>query len=155
MGRELPVPEVLEPIVPGSADIFAAPSDGKVDIWFWALGDMLSLAEATSAALKELGLNSGIVNARFISPLDTSLLEQHANQARMIITLENGILTGGFGEAIESLLYAIDAPCRVLRCGWPREFIPQGKPCELMERFGLTAPAIVKRVTKVLGVELA
>jgi 1-deoxy-D-xylulose-5-phosphate synthase len=120
-------------------------------VWFWVLGDMLPLAEATAERLQARGVAVGIVNARFVRPLDETLLAEHGGLASAIVTMENGVVAGGFGSGVEEFVAERRLPARVLRFGWPDRFIPQGKPQELMERFGLTPDAVAGRVLSVLA----
>lgn len=114
----------------------------------WALGDMIQLAQDTAAILSEKGVSSAIVNARFIKPIDQSLIIQHAQSVDAIITIENGVIAGGFGAGIEEFLNTESLDVPIVKVGWPDEFIPQGRPDVLMNDFGLTASAISSSVLK-------
>ncbi|MCX7591140.1 MAG: 1-deoxy-D-xylulose-5-phosphate synthase [Kiritimatiellae bacterium] len=121
--------------------------DGE-HIQIWALGDMVSLALGAANILETKGIKCGVVNARFVRPLDESLLLQQAARTRLFITLENGVVTGGFGSAVQETLASHGMNVPVLRFGWPDQFIPQG-PCEkLMAEFGLTAEAVAAAICK-------
>jgi 1-deoxy-D-xylulose-5-phosphate synthase len=65
--------------------------------------------------------------------------------------MENGVAAGGFGTAVEESLVEMTFPGRILRFGWPREFVPHGAPSILFERYGLTAEAIAERVANALN----
>lgn len=115
-------------------------------IWLWALGDMVPVAEQTADLLEKHGLTAGVVNARFVRPLDKALLWKQSSEADMLVTLENGVVTGGFGSGVEEFLTGIWFRGHVLKFGWPDQFIPQGTPDVLMEQFGLTPEAIAKAI---------
>ena len=110
--------------------------DGPPPVWIWALGDRVAHAREIAARLRGAGRNVGVVNARFIKPLDEALLLAQARKAERIVTLENGVLTGGFGSAVAEAVR--ETGCPVSRYGWPDRFIPQGNTQALLERFGLT-----------------
>jgi len=94
------------------------------DIQVWALGSMVpdgrALAEGLAAAT---GASVGLVNARFAKPIDADLLLAQAREARLIVTLEEGAVTGGFGSAVLEALADAGSPARVLRLGWPDRFV--------------------------------
>jgi 1-deoxy-D-xylulose-5-phosphate synthase len=94
------------------------------DIQLWALGTMVPEAQALAGKLTaETGLSVGVVNARFAKPIDATLLVDQAKVARLIVTLEDGAVTGGFGTgALETLAeYGVRTP--VVRLGWPDCFV--------------------------------
>ncbi|MGA0029526.1 MAG: 1-deoxy-D-xylulose-5-phosphate synthase [Opitutales bacterium] len=94
------------------------------DVQLWALGTMVPEAEALAAKLSAAtGLSVGVVNARFAKPIDATLLVEQAKAAKLIVTLEDGAVTGGFGTgALETLAeHGVRTP--VLRLGWPDRFV--------------------------------
>jgi 1-deoxy-D-xylulose-5-phosphate synthase len=117
----------------------------------WALGDMVPAAEKAALLLQKEGVDAGVVNARFIRPLDTSLLRAQAQEAAVFATMENGVLAGGFGSSVAEDLAAQRYAGRVLRFGWPDSFVPQGAPGLLMAQFGLTAEAVADAIRRELG----
>lgn len=136
------------PIALGRAEV-VEPADpsGPPAVWIWALGDLVPLARRAAAILRARGKNAGVVNARFIKPLDRDLLSAQARRAGRIATLENGALAGGFGSAVREALAGAPA-CRVDSFGWPDAFIPQGKPSELAALYGLTPENIAASLLK-------
>jgi 1-deoxy-D-xylulose-5-phosphate synthase len=94
------------------------------DVQLWALGTMVPEAEALAEKLSAAtGLSVGVVNARFAKPIDATLLVDQAKAAKLIVTLEDGAVTGGFGTgALETLAeHGVRTP--VLRLGWPDRFV--------------------------------
>lgn len=116
-------------------------------VQIWALGDMIPVAAQAAAALRKDGIEAGVVNARFVKPLDEALLARQAGEARLFVTLENGVRTGGFGSLVEDALGRLAFRGGVLRFGWPDEFVPHGAGAALMDRYGLTAGAVARAVT--------
>ncbi|MFA5343912.1 MAG: 1-deoxy-D-xylulose-5-phosphate synthase [Kiritimatiellia bacterium] len=145
-GPGAPLPATYEEIPMGRAE---ALQEGR-DIQLWALGDMIPLAKQAAQLLAAQGLSAGIVNPRFISPLDHDLLSRQAATARCIATFENGVVTGGFGSRVTEVLTEIGYRGACLRFGWPSQFVPQGPFDTMAERFGLTAPAIAERIASVM-----
>ncbi|MCK5851104.1 MAG: 1-deoxy-D-xylulose-5-phosphate synthase, partial [Kiritimatiellae bacterium] len=144
-------PDQFEAMEIGKAEVLRdidaeAVAEERSRVWLWALGDMLPLAESAADILVKAGVDAGVVNARFVQPLDEELLARHADGSSAIVTLENGVVKGGFGSGIEEWLSEIGSSCKVIKVGWPDEFIPQGKQDELMQQFGLTAEAVAKKV---------
>jgi 1-deoxy-D-xylulose-5-phosphate synthase len=111
---------------------------------------MVPLACAAAAKLRAAGLAAGVVNARFIKPLDQALLQQQAAAGARFATLENGALAGGFGSAVQEALAAAGHANPVLRFGWPDEIIGQGTTATLLAAHGLTAEAVSERVRQAL-----
>lgn len=140
-------PEQLEEIPLGKAVVLR---EGW-EIQLWALGDMVPLAVAVADRLVTRGYSVGVVNARFVSPLDSDLLQAQARLARAVVTLENGVANGGFGSAVTESLAEAGFQGRVIRAGWPNEFVPHGATALLMEKHGLTAEAITERVIRGLA----
>ena len=98
--------------------------------------------------LEKDGISAGVVNARFIKPLDTALLSQHAKDAKLIATLENGVIAGGFGSGVEEHLGAQNIPVQVLKFGWPDEFVTHGAQDILFRTYGLDPESIAAAVKK-------
>jgi 1-deoxy-D-xylulose-5-phosphate synthase len=140
--RRMPVPESFHEMEVGKAEILRP---GR-DIQIWALGDMVATAENTCDILKSRGLDAGVVNARFVRPLDEKLLAEQAAQARLFVTIENGMASGGFGSGVEEALVAKGFKGNILRFGWPDQFIPHGTSDVLMEKCGLTSKAIADSI---------
>jgi 1-deoxy-D-xylulose-5-phosphate synthase len=115
------------------------------------LGDMLPLAIATADRLVTKGYSVGVVNGRFAAPLDTEMILSQSRLARAFVTIENGVASGGFGSGIAETLLDEGYQGRVIRNGWPAEFVPQGAPSILMEKYGLTPDAVADRVVNALA----
>ncbi|MFZ4395872.1 MAG: 1-deoxy-D-xylulose-5-phosphate synthase [Kiritimatiellia bacterium] len=135
---------------PGRAGATVARAEPSAVI-FWALGDMLPLACAAATKLRAAGVAAGVVNARFIKPLDTRLLAEQATPQTVFVTLENGVVAGGFGSAVQEALAEQGRTNLVVRCGWPDEVIGQGTTATLMAAHGLTPEAVAARVLERLG----
>ena len=112
-----------------------------------ALGTMVYPAMEAAAVLEEEGISLTVVNARFVKPLDEELLVTLAEKHRILITIEENALQGGFGTAVLELLeqrglYGI----QVLRLGYPDAYIPQGEQHELRTLLGLECCGITSSI---------
>ncbi len=140
----IPIKEKPEAIEVGKAQRLQSGSD--IDIW--AIGAMVVDAEKLARCLSENGIEAGVVNARFVKPLDTVLLAESAQSSRLIVTMEDHVITGGLGSAVMEALQAADLHgCPVERIGWPDAFIEHGSSVnKLRDENGLSPQAILERV---------
>lgn len=117
----------------------------EIDIW--AIGSMVADAEALAAQLSEHGIQAGVVNARFVKPLDSEQLLSSAASSKLIVTLEDNVISGGFGSAVMEALQDGNCPRPVLRIGWPDEFVEHGNSvAQLRASVGLDPDSIVHSV---------
>ena len=121
--------------------------DGS-NIMIWALGPMVADALKIAARLSvEENLSVGVVNARFVKPLDRTLLLSHAACIPLLVTMEDHVLAGGFGSAVLEALQEADCPAAVDRIGWPDRFVEHGNSVEqLRGTCGLSADELYRRV---------
>lgn len=118
------------------------------NIMIWALGNMVheALKLAARLALEE-NLSVGVVNARFVKPLDRALLLSHAACIPLLVTMEDHVLAGGFGSAVLEALQEGDCPTAVERIGWPDKFVEHGTNVDqLRASYGLAPDDIYRRV---------
>ena len=119
------------------------------DVDIWAMGAMLQDAEKVAARLSEHGISAGVVNARFAKPLDQKLLKSSAHACKLIVTMEDHVITGGFGSCVVDSLQDVDVSCPVLKIGWPDEFVEHGSSVRsLREAYGLNNDAITERIVE-------
>jgi 1-deoxy-D-xylulose-5-phosphate synthase len=107
------------------------------------------VAKALGAAdlLAERGLDVTVADARFAKPLDAALLASLALEHDLLVTVEEGVLAGGFGTAVWECLSADAAPVpRILRVGLPDRYVTHGAPALLHEEVGYTPERIAERV---------
>jgi 1-deoxy-D-xylulose-5-phosphate synthase len=118
------------------------------NIVLWALGPMVQDALSIANRLRtEENLSVGVVNARFIRPLDRTLLLSQAAVVPLIVTLEDHVLAGGFGSSVLEALQEADCATAVERIGWPDKFIEHGSSVDsLRAAYGLSQDEIHRRV---------
>lgn len=99
----------------------------QIDLW--AVGTMVDTARKTADLLEKQGLSVGVVNARFVKPLDREALEAASHTVKLLVTLEENSLAGGFGEGVLDALNRMGRlkECRVLNLGIPDLYVPHGK----------------------------
>ena len=109
-----------------------------------AVGSMVGMIlDAKKDIYHELGYIPTIVNARFIKPLDEELLNEISKNHQTIITLEEGVLTGGFGSAVSAFLHENQLKNILFRIGIPDNFVEHGIRHELLHDLGLTPAKII------------
>jgi 1-deoxy-D-xylulose-5-phosphate synthase len=108
------------------------------------IGTGVGLALAAADLLEGAGVHPTVVDARFVKPLDTALIDELADTHARIITIEENTLAGGFGSAVAEHL--ADSDVRLRRFGLPDEFVGHGDRRRLLADLGLTAEAIAAAV---------
>ncbi len=112
-----------------------------------AVGSMVKPAlEFAELCGQELQYTPTVINARFIKPLDEKLLREAMETHQLVITIEEGCLTGGFGSAVLEFAQALSPKTRVVRMGIPDQFIEHATREEQLEELGLTAPGLLGQV---------
>ena len=130
------------PIVYGKSEILYEEKDIAVIF----VGHMAELAVQVRDRLKEIGYHCSLINARFVKPLDTEMLEALTKDHRLFVTIEENVLSGGFGEQV--LHYVSRAKLDVgVRCiGIPDDYVEHGNVDLLRREVGLDAETIVKQI---------
>jgi 1-deoxy-D-xylulose-5-phosphate synthase len=121
------------------------------DIALFGLGNFCEVALEVADLLEKAGIKSAVINPRWIKPLDTGTLEFFARGTRLVCTLEDHAVTGGFGSAVAEHLSEAGITTPLVRVGWPDQFIEHGSVAILREKYGMTAKATAERILKALG----
>ena len=116
------------------------------EIALLAVGSMVDAAQKTAKLLKEEGLSAAVVNMRTVKPLDEELLHRMAHEKKMLVTMEENALAGGFGSAVLEALADAGLLVPVVRFGIGDAFIEQGKPQELLEMAGLLPEQMARSI---------
>jgi 1-deoxy-D-xylulose-5-phosphate synthase len=129
----------LSPLPIGKGEVVR---EGK-DVIFLAVGSMVAVSEQAAQLLQEKGMSAGVVNARFVKPLDRELLAQILKGEPLLITVEENSVIGGFGSAvIQHLANEGYDTSRIRNAGIPDRFIEHGSIKELRADIGLCAEAL-------------
>lgn len=124
--------------------------DGK-DITIVAIGNMVYPAIKAAFEAEKKGISVAVINARFVKPLDKELIVEMARKTKKVITLEENVITGGFGTAISELLLQKEIPgLKIRMIGLPEKFIEHGDLFTLRKKYGLTYENILKTIEQLL-----
>ena len=123
-------------------------SRGK-DVAILGLGNFFALGEQVSRALKDRGIEATLINPRFISGLDESLLDSLVSDHRLVVTLEDGALEGGYGEKVARHFGSTSV--KTLCFGARKEFVDRYAPADFFAANHLTVPQIVEDILQSLG----
>ncbi|MDP4603292.1 MAG: 1-deoxy-D-xylulose-5-phosphate synthase [Solirubrobacteraceae bacterium] len=116
-------------------------------------GHGVSMALDAADILADAGIDVTVADARFAKPLDAALLAQLAAEHDLLVTIEDGVLTGGFGTGVWEHYNEAGIPTpRMLRIGLPDRFVTHGKPGLLYEEVGLTGAQIADRIATLINV---
>ena len=135
----VPIPDDPEPVEVGTGEILREGS--RIALIGYGAG-----VEKALGAAEILADDVTVVDARFVKPLDTALLAQLAGEHELLVTIEEGVLQGGFGSAVLEALSDAGQSRRVLRIGLPDRYVTHGAPKLLHEEVGFTAEAIAERI---------
>ena len=122
------------------------------DIVLLAIGSMVYPALQAAERLREKeGIKAAVVNARFLKPLDSNLIEQLAKRVGKILTIEENVISGGFGSAVLERLADLNVPLegiQIERMGLPDAITHQGTMQEVRARYGLSADSIAAKAVQ-------
>ncbi|MBO6015445.1 MAG: 1-deoxy-D-xylulose-5-phosphate synthase, partial [Lachnospiraceae bacterium] len=111
-----------------------------------AVGSMVETAVAVREQLKELGFAVSLINARFVKPIDTQLLAQIAEGHDLLVTMEENVLSGGFGQQVLAHVSGKKLPISVLPIALPDQYVEHGNVTLLKKEVGIDADSIVKKI---------
>lgn len=118
------------------------------ELILFACGSMVEVAERVHEKLKTLGHPSTLINARFMKPFDAERLRELKEHHRFLVTLEENVLTGGFGERITEFVEQEALPYRVLNVAIGDVYVEHGNVDILKRETGLDADSIVSRIRR-------
>lgn len=111
-----------------------------------SVGHMFEEAEKTRRAIKKIGYNCSLINARFVKPLDGEMIDELSKTHRLIVTIEENILCGGFGERVSDYVLKNHIPVQVLKLALPDDYIEHGSVDLLRREVLLDADSMTKRI---------
>lgn len=116
------------------------------DLTIVAIGSRVHPAVEAAEKLAEKGIDCGVINARFIKPLDTKIIDEAYKVSDRMVTVEENALAGGFGSAVGEYLCDAGKAVKLLRLGIDDEFVEQGKVFHLYEKIGISADKIAEQI---------
>jgi 1-deoxy-D-xylulose-5-phosphate synthase len=141
-GSGVPLPSQPERLEIGTGEILR---DGE-RVALLGYGSGVAKALEAAELLAERGLEVTVADARFAKPIDAGLVAQLAAEHDLLVTVEEGVLAGGFGSAVWETLSDAGLNARILRVGLPDEYVTHGAPQLLHEEVGFTGQRIAERI---------
>lgn len=132
-----------EPIVYGKSESIYE----EKDIALFAVGSMVKTAVEVRRQLKEAGYSCSIINARFVKPIDEEAVNKACLGHKLLVTMEENVASGGFGEKVRSYVDTIHTKTKVMCVALPDEYVEHGNVELLKKEVGIDADTIVKRIT--------
>lgn len=140
--------EKRAPIVLGKAEILEKGSQ----VALLAVGKMVEVAVAVRRQLEETyGVKATLVNMRFVKPMDTALLRQVAEEHDLLVTMEDNVKQGGFGQQAASYLFEEELYPHMIQIAIPDQFVEHGSTDQLYRRLGMDADSVVEKIVKKCG----
>ena len=119
--------------------------EGK-ELTILAIGNRVHPAIAAAEELEKQGISAAVADMRFIKPLDTELIDHAIQMSPRLVTVEDGMLAGGFGSAVAEYLADKQAEFKLLRLGIGDEFVEHGKVAQLYDKVGISTDQIVSHI---------
>jgi len=147
-GEGVPLPERPRQVPIGTGEILreGSAADGRGTVALLGYGSGVAKALEAAEILAERGISATVADARFAKPIDAGLVAQLAAEHELLVTVEEGVLTGGFGSGVWETLSDAGLAARILRVGLPDRYVTHGAPALLHEEVGFTGPRIADRV---------
>lgn len=114
------------------------------EIALLAVGSMVSTAEHVREKLKEEGVDCTLANGRFVKPVDKELVGELARTHRLVVTLEENVLQGGFGLQVTALIHQREPQVKVLNIALPDTYVEHGNVSLLRESLGIDSDSVIK-----------
>ena len=121
------------------------------DLAILAVGPMVYTALNVAEKLESKGISIEVINCRFIKPMDYACLENINNKFSNIITLEEGAITGGFGDGVASWLLENNYSGKLKRLGLPDSFIEHGTRKQILSNLGLDAIGLIRTIEETIS----
>ena len=116
------------------------------EIALLAVGSMVKTAVEVRDRLREMGYGCTLVNARFVKPLDQEMLRTVQSEHNLLVTMEENVKAGGFGEAVLEYLNEIKSRTRMISIALPDDYVEHGNVDLLKQECGIDAESIVKKI---------
>jgi 1-deoxy-D-xylulose-5-phosphate synthase len=135
----------------GSMDVLRRP-DGSAapDVVLVGAGPMAGFCLVTADRLADQGIRVTVLDPRWVKPVDPAIAEL-ARQARLVVTVEDNGVAGGFGDAVCRLLREEDVHTPVKTCGLPQRFLAHGSRDEILDEVGLVPQHLARQITEAVA----
>ncbi len=138
--------EYREPIVLGKAEWIYR----EEEIALLAVGSMVKTAEAVREALLQKGHKVSVVNARFVKPIDTEAVDEACRSHSLIVTMEENVTCGGYGEKVLEYMSKQEYHNKFLNISIPDAYVEHGNPDLLKKEIGIDADSVVEKILESL-----
>lgn len=138
--------EFQEPVVYGKAEMLYE----EKDIALFALGSMVSTGEHVREKLKKKGYSCTLVNARFVKPLDTEMIDRLCETHQVIVTMEENVLRGGMGMCITKYIHDHNPEIRVIQVALPDAYVEHGNVTTLRAMLGIDSDSVMEQILPIL-----
>ena len=132
-----------EPIVYGKSEAIYQ----EKDIMLLAVGSMVKVALTVREQLIEQGYACSLVNARFVKPIDEEMIKEACKGHRLIVTMEENVASGGYGEKVREYVDNLGVSTQVIGISIPDEYVEHGNVELLKQEIGIDARSIVEKVS--------
>jgi 1-deoxy-D-xylulose-5-phosphate synthase len=149
VGPGTPVKDVPRAIRIGQAELVQHGEHDRVAIF--ALGALVPMAQEVAARLEGEGISAAVINARFAKPVDAVMVEFYGRSVDVLVTMEDHVLSGGFGSAVLEELSNLGLSTPVVRIGWPDQFVEHGKQEALRAKYGISVDATLEKLRPLLA----
>ena len=136
--------EFRSPVEMGKAE--AIYTEGEVCLL--AVGSMVKEAEKVRELLKEAGYKCSLLNARFVKPIDEDAVSWAAKNHLLLVTMEENVASGGYGEKVREYLDSLNLSCQLMNVTIPDEYVEHGNVDLLKKEIGIDAESITERILK-------
>lgn len=134
--------EFREPMKYGKSEVIYDESE----IALVAVGSMVKTAKEVRSRLRDTGYSCSLVNARFVKPYDSELLLELQKEHRLVVTLEENVKSGGYGEAVLDYFNQIGSRVKVLNITLPDDYVEHGNVDVLKQEVGIDADSVEKKI---------
>lgn len=135
-----------EKIVYGKAEMLYK----EKDIAIIAVGSMVREAETVREILKDKGMNCTLVNARFVKEFDKEMIQQLAKEHKLLVTMEENVSTGGFGERVMDYVHSAKIDLAVEKIALPDMYVEHGNVNILYKETGIDSETVAEKIIKVV-----
>ena len=136
--------EHRNPIIYGKSELI----EEEKDIALFAVGSMVKTAVTVRNLLKEKGISCTLVNARFVKPIDEEMINEISKNHKLIVTMEENVESGGYGEKVRTYVDDNKIEVEVLSIYIPDEYVEHGNVDLLKKEVGLDSETIVQKTLK-------
>lgn len=134
--------DFAEPVVFGKSEVIYR----EKDIALLAVGSMVEVAAEVRDRLKEAGYHVTLVNARFVRPIDEQCIDELINTHSLLVTMEENVLNGGYGEKVVAYVNRIEGKADVLTIALPNVYVEHGNIKVLRQHSGIDAESVTAKI---------